>query len=49
MTKPIIHHLIKKLEKIQCNTCIATAGAICGTSKERTYQELGLESLESRF
>ena len=24
------------------------AGAICGTSKEKIYQELGLETLESR-
>ena len=28
--------------------CIVITGAIRGTSKERIYQELGLESLESR-
>ena len=38
----------QKLEKIQYNACIAITGAIRGTSKEKIYQELGLESLESR-
>ena len=38
----------QKLEKIQYNACIAITGAVCGTSKENIYQELGLESLETR-
>ena len=38
----------QKLEKIQYNACIAITGAIRGTLKEKIYQELGLESLESR-
>ena len=33
---------------IKYNACIAITGAIRGTSKENMYQELGLESLESR-
>ena len=39
------HH---NLESIQFNTCLAIAGAIWGTSKEKLYQELGLESLQLR-
>ena len=38
----------KKLEQIQYNACIAITGATRGTSKEKIYQEFGLESLESR-
>ena len=40
------HH---NLESIQFNTCLAIAGAIWGTSKEKLYQELGLESLHLRL
>ena len=39
------HH---KLESIQCNACLAITGAIRGISKEKRYQELGLESLQLR-
>ena len=39
----------QKLEKMQYNACIAITGAIRGTSKEKTYEQLGLESLESRL
>ena len=39
------HH---KLESIQYNACLAITGAIGGTSKEKIYQELGLESLQLR-
>ena len=38
----------QNLKKMQYNACIAITGAIRGTSKEKIYQELGLESLESR-
>ena len=37
-----------KLESIQYNACLARTGAIGGTSTEKIYQELGLESLKSR-
>ena len=39
------HH---KLESIQYNACLAITDAIRGTSKEKRYQELGLESLQLR-
>ena len=35
-----------KLESIQYNACLAITGAIRGTSTEKLYQELGLESLK---
>ena len=38
----------EKLESVQYNACLAIAGAIRGTSSEKLYQELGLESLKSR-
>ena len=38
----------KRLESVQYNTALAIAGAIRGTSKEKLYQELGFESLQSR-
>ena len=38
----------EKIESIQYKAALATAGAIQGTSRERIYQELGLESLKSR-
>ena len=37
----------QKLESIQCNTWAIT-GAIRGTSKEKLYQEIGLESFQLR-
>ena len=37
-----------KLESIQYNVCLAITGPITGTSTEKIYQELGLESLKSR-
>ena len=37
-----------KLESIQYNACLAITGAIRGTSIEKIYLELGLESLKSR-
>ena len=39
------HH---KLESIQYNACLVITGAIRVTSKEKLYQELGLESLQLR-
>ena len=37
-----------KLDSIQHNACLTITGAIRGTSTEKIYQELGLESLKSR-
>ena len=37
-----------KVESVQCNACLAIMGTIRGTSKEKLYQELGLESLRFR-
>ena len=37
-----------KMESIQYNACLAMTGAIRGTSREKIYQELGLESLQLR-
>ena len=36
----------EKLESIQYNACLTLTGAIRGTSKEKIYLELGLESLQ---
>ena len=38
----------EKLEKIRYSACIAITGAIRSLSKEKIYQELGVELLESR-
>ena len=38
----------QKVETIQYNAALAITGAIRGTSREKLYQELGLESLEQR-
>ena len=38
----------QKLESIQYNACLAITRAIRGTSKEKFYQEIGLESLQLR-
>ena len=37
-----------KLESVQYNAALAITGAIRGSSREKLYQELGLESLKSR-
>ena len=37
--------LSNKFESVQYNAALATTRAIKGTSKEKLYQELGLESL----
>ena len=38
----------QKLESIQYNACLALPGAIRGSSREKLYLELGLESLQCR-
>ena len=37
-----------KLESVQYNAALAITGCIRGTSRERLYEELGLESLDRR-
>ena len=44
--KVFIGSFQKKLESIQYNGALAIAGAIRGTCREKTYSELGLESLQ---
>ena len=39
----------QKVESIQYVAALATTGAIRGTSKERLFEELGLESLQRRW
>ena len=39
----------QKLESIQYKSALAITGAIRGTSAEKLYNELGLESLEKRM
>ena len=38
----------QKLESIQYNAALALTGAISGSSREKLYQELGLQSLRLR-
>ena len=38
----------QKLGLLQYNACLAITGAIGGTSREKIYEELGLESLHLR-
>ena len=46
--KAFIGSFQKKLETIQYNAALAITGAIRGTSREKVYSELGLESLQDR-
>ena len=48
MTKLITRIISPKLELLQYNVCLAITGAIRGTSREKLYEELGLESLQLR-
>ena len=43
--KAFVNSFHDRLEVIQYNTCLAIMGAIRGLSREKLYQELGLESL----
>ena len=38
----------EELKYLRCNACLAITRGIRGTSSEKLYQELGLESLKSR-
>ena len=47
---PVILSFVRKLESIQYNACLAISGCFRGTSQEKLYSELGLESLaDQRF
>ena len=46
--QPNNNSLTERIETIQYNAALAITGAIRGASKERLYQELGLESLTLR-
>ena len=46
--QPNNEHFSKKLESIQYNAALAITGAIRGTSQNKLYKELGLESLKFR-
>ena len=37
-----------KIEKVQCRAYLAITGAIQGTSKEKTFDDLGLQSVTNR-
>ena len=41
-------HFTNKIEAVQYNSALAITGSIRGTSKEKLYSELGLESLYER-
>ena len=44
--QPNNSRLSDKTESVQYNAALAITGAIRGTSKDKLYQELGLESLK---
>ena len=46
--KPQNEHFCEKIESVQYKATLAITGAIQGTSRDKIYQELGLESLKSR-
>ena len=46
--KPNNENFQNKIEKVQYKACLAITGAMQGTSKKRTYNELGLHSLNNR-
>ena len=46
--QPNNNRLSEKIESIKYNAALAITGAIRGTSREKLYQELGLQSLKDR-
>ena len=46
--QPFNNSFYQRLESFQYNAALAITGAIRGTSKEKLYQELCFESLQSR-
>ena len=49
MTYPNTNLLAKKLQPVQYKAALTITGAIQGTSRDKIYRELGLESLKSRI
>ena len=45
---PKYPNLLDKIESVEYNAMSAITGAITETSREKLYQELGLESLKDR-
>ena len=43
-----MNHFCEKIELVQYKAALAITGAIQSTSRDKIYQELGLESLKSR-
>ena len=48
MIKRMMRLFQQKVESIQYNAALAITGAMRGTSKEKPFEELGLESLQHR-
>ena len=46
--QPHNESVCEKLECVQCKVALAITGVIQGTSREKIYQELGLELLRAR-
>ena len=46
--KPSNDNFQNRMEKVQYRACLAITGGIQGTSRERLYDELGLNSLVKR-
>ena len=46
--KPLNKSFKKKIELVQCNAALTITGAIKGTFRDKSYQELGLKSLGDR-
>ena len=46
--KPLNESLKRKIEMVQYNAALIITGAFKGTSRDKIYQELGLESLPDR-
>ena len=42
------HFLCEKLESVQYKAAVANTGAMQGTSRDKIYQELGIELFKSR-
>ena len=46
--EPNKEHFCNMIERVQYNTALAITGAVKGTSQQKIYSELGLESLRLR-
>ena len=46
--QPSLSSLANKIKSVQCNAALAITSANRGSSKEKLYQELDLESLKDR-